>query len=230
MATSLTTLVQLLRDLYDEVNACLEREGAPGEGKVPLALGDYIVVTYNTYLTGAKGLVEDPLIQAMPKIHSWDPSDSGQVPAAGPKQARHQERQLQKMAEVRLAARALGTVLEGLTASPAAGQTPEAAVALSQLDSLDAELRMRVDHSSREFGGASREFGAEQGLVDQYNRALKILQEELSDPVLDKLFVPLPDVADDSGGEREAMNARREAMASLRMAVQTLKDYLARGR
>jgi len=128
------------------------------------------------------------------------------------------------MAEVRPATRALRTALEGLAASPVAGQPAEVVAALSPLESLESELQLRMEHESRGSGSV----GGEQALIDQYNLALSILREATGDVVLEDLFTPLPDVR--HSPPEGASGTVQETMASLRMAVRSLKEYLGQKR
>ncbi len=60
MPVSLSTLVQLLRDLHEELRTCIDRENPPSI-KEPILLGDFIVSAYNNYLAQAKSLCDDSI-------------------------------------------------------------------------------------------------------------------------------------------------------------------------
>ena len=67
MPASLSTLVQLLRDFHGELRACLDRENSQSI-KEPILLGDFIAEAYNSYLSQAKDLCDDPIVQSLPEI------------------------------------------------------------------------------------------------------------------------------------------------------------------
>jgi len=181
MAAALPTLIQLLRDLHEELRTCLERENPPPI-KEPILLGDFIVDAYNAYLRQAKAVCDDTLVQALPEVRPSAPAES--QPQTPEMRAR-----LDKMTEVAFSAKRLLALLEGVVAAPAAAEPPELAAALGLLDSL----KHFLSH-----GEAVRNTGL---LIDQYNRAVGMLHEALHDAVLSEVFAPLAHAPAEAGPE-----------------------------
>jgi hypothetical protein len=204
MPTDMPTLIDLLRDLRDEINACLMRENRPSI-KDPIILGDFVVEAYNRYLAQAKEACEDPLVQALEPIAIVGECEEHPPESAAQQQGSHPR--LQKMAEVKIAARSLHIILAGPDAPPAASRPAHTEVVLGVLRGLMREVRRSGPECPLD------------AVVNQYNSLLAYLHEETSDPVFARLFPPL------HGGTEGALS-----QPEARMAVEALKVYVQRAR
>ena len=204
MPVSLSTLVQLLRDLHEELRTCIDRENPPSI-KEPILLGDFIVEAYNNYLAQAKGLCDDPIVQSLPEMV---PSGAAGMEEESKKE-RH-SRRLQKMGEVSLATRSLLTALQGATKHSKPSEPNEVPAAMALLQSLEVALG---------YGTQTRE--SCNALVDQYNRCLALLQGVLQDPVLESVFPRLEQVTAD-------VTELQGRFSELRMAQHALFSYIAK--
>jgi hypothetical protein len=207
MAVSLSTLIQLLQDLYEELKTCLERENPPSI-KEPIVLGEFIVEAYNRYLRQAKELCADPMVQSMPELvpaGSPPEDEEGGVREAGPR--------LQQMGEVSLATRSLLTALRAAAKQGTPGEPNEVPAAISLLSSLEVALEHNTIWTPE----------STNALVDQYNRCLEILEGAVEDPVLTAVFPRLDYV---TGGTTD----HQARLSELRIAHRALRDYLIRRR
>lgn len=163
-------LIQLLNDLHQELTTCLEFKSDQGF-KDPILLGDFIVDTYNTYLSQAKTIGEDSFINSLKDIEPWN-VNHGSV---------EQKTKIAKMREILFATQTLRTLLEQKTTSEQDNIENELLGIISLLESLGQQL-----HPTITLDGNTVKF-----LAAEYNRCLSMVLQIIKEPFLNTLFQPL---------------------------------------
>ena len=207
MQIDLSTLMELLQNLYQELKTCIEHKIGDGPFEVadPIWLGDFIVDAYNSYLVAAKTACDHPVIQGFPEIEklAYVAHEADDTKRVG------KNPRLHKMHEVAFATKQLATILEG----DIRARESKAHSEIVGLTMLLENLGQQLPHIQAigEEGGQSV-----QPLVAEYNRYLGMVLETVDDPVLAKLFRPLELDGDDS----------HKKLSELRLAQSGLLSYL----
>ena len=188
MQMDLSTLMELLQNLYQELETCMKHKIGDGPFEVadPIWLGDFIVDAYNSYLATAKTASDHPVIQGFPEVEKLayvaDEADDTKRVGKNPR--------LHKMHEVAFATKQLATILEGdIRARKSKAQSE-----IVGLTTLLENLGQQLPHIQ----AIGEDSQSVQPLVAEYNRYLGMVLETVDDPVLAKLFCPLELDGDDS--------------------------------
>ena len=209
------TLIRLLASFRRDVEMCIENEskdfmlsqpgGDGGQSNVadPILLGDFVVDAYNRYLEQARGLTDNPVVDALASVTP--------LGAAGgaPEGARDDSRprthgadpRLGKMAEVMLATGQLLTALEAEASEATAARTDTLATLISAIDALGGPIgdaRDALDQAHGETTGTMGEAVA--ALVERYNTYADLVHETCDDPIVPRLFGRID--TDDAGTSR----------------------------
>jgi len=209
------TLAKMLDDFQSDLKRCIENEEPNSGVHQPILLGNFIVDTYNGYLSQAKEILTDPIIQNMNDIDRLPgdiPLNTGQLRDG----IYIPEERLSKMNEVYIACRQLASALTGAVKDGRAGTHSELVGAMAFLVGLNEQIEkinnIPTDNVAR---GFIRQF------AEQYNSALEMVLEATDDTVLEKLFQPLEIVSDDA-----EESVYQEMFYRLKIAIGSLTGYL----
>ncbi|MAF12532.1 hypothetical protein CMK11_18960 [Candidatus Poribacteria bacterium] len=209
MQPDIATLTALLTTLESELDACLHHTQSLGHDQTiadPVLLGDFIVDTYNRYLSMAKSLFDHPLLTPMSDIEPL--GDQFLVERAQEGAVGHHPRVV-KMSEVAMAVRQVKTILEGGVGTKADRAQSEAAGAIALLENLGEQIE---DTSQLDLGG--EDAGALAALVSEYNRCLELVSSRGDDAVVRRMFRQLS-VGDDDVSATAKLAETRLAQAGL---------------
>lgn len=228
MQTDPITLAKLISDFRDELKKCMENtEGLTGESQ-PVLLGDFIVDMYNNYLSQAKAICEDPIIQGMIEIDK-EPMEmvdeqhhDGDRRIARMHREMHRDKRLAKMHEVYIASGQLLTCLSGAVKSGKAGPQSQLVGVIGLIENLGRQIddiRGRAVDAEDEIMYCQ----VAQRFVKEYNRYLSLVHESADDAVLKELFQPLEPLE-----EGATVTACKGKIQEVWMAQSSLISYLTR--
>ena len=204
MQPDVATLTALLTTLESELDACLNHTQSLGHDQTiadPVLLGDFVVDTYNRYLSMAKSLFDHPLLTPMSDIEPL--GDQFLVERAQEGAVGHHPRVV-KMSEVAMAVRQVRTILEGGVATRTDRAHAETAGVIALLENLGESIA-----DTAHDGPAGADAHAVAALITEYNRCLDMVLSRGDDPVAKRMFQQLSFVDENAAPHAKLVRPRR---------------------